>query len=189
MSTDAKTQQLTVESSLDLLLVLLYAPGKSGSKGEPIEGITRLQKLVFLLQQGKGPRSLVAQAQEYLYRPYRMGPYADQLNQDVDVLTALGLVRTERLRYLLTDDSDGPDSADEPTGIPKKVESLKYCLTSEGESAGQELWASLTDRNRQEMSEFKTFFNQLSLRQLLIFVYESYPSFTTKSEIKSDLGL
>lgn len=183
------SEPIRLETSLDLLIALLYAPGKSGKLGEPVDGITRLQKLLFLLQQGKGPKSLVAQAKEYLYRPYKMGPFADGVRDDLQILKSAGLLRTEKLEYLLTDDTDS--ALDDERGVKpasKKVESYRFILTEEGLNAGRDLFSGMSKSEREGLADFKKFFNSLSLRQLLIFVYEKYPSFTVASEIKGQLG-
>ena len=50
MSTDANDSgSNTIETGLDVILVLLYASGVTGQSPESIQGITRLQKLLFLL--------------------------------------------------------------------------------------------------------------------------------------------
>jgi uncharacterized protein YwgA len=185
----SKQDKLKVENSMDLLLVLLYAAGKSGQFGEAIEGITRLQKLVFLLQQGKGPKTLIKMAEEYGYKPYKMGPYSENLREDIDNLIAAGIVKTERLKYLISDDSDGDDAGCDLCEESKEVESLKFSLTEEGKKAGKELWESLNKKEQNGLSEFKSFFCSLTLRQLLIFVYDKFPDYTVKSEIKKKLGL
>lgn len=182
---------LSVESSLDLLLVLLYAPGASGVPGEPIDGITRLQKLMFLLGQGQGPREVVAAAKEYPFNAYKMGPFAQELYRDIDMLRSLGFLRTERLDYTITDDRDRDpeDSAFDSAPAVREIESVRFKLSEHGIIVGRELFESLTKKDREGLVEFKRFFNSLSLRQLLIFVYQKYPEFTTKSEIKGQLGL
>jgi len=178
----------SVENSLDLLLVLFYAPAGGKEAGEPIEGVTRLQKLMYLLQRGSGPKALVKLASEYEFRAYRMGPFAEELNEDVNSLISLGLARTEPLKYLLSDDGDQEEIG---RGLRKErvVESLRYCLTSAGMQAGEELWKNMRAKDREGLGEFKRFFCSLSLRQLLIFVYEKFPEMTEKSEIRRQLGL
>jgi uncharacterized protein YwgA len=186
-------QPLRIENSLDILLVLLYAPSRSGETGEPIDGITRLQKLMFLLQQGLGPKKLVKMANQGLkFTPYKMGPYAESLQGDIDELLSVGLVRTERLRYLIMDDGDAEEheiELDEGGKKRKVVESLKYRLTDNGMKAGKELWENIDEKSREELAKFKSFFGSLSLRQLLIYVYEKYPKMTGESEIRRELGL
>ncbi len=190
---DCQPQPLRVENAMDLLLTLLYAPGKSGTDAEPIEGITRLQKLMFLLQQDNGPKQLVEEAETYRYKPFKMGPYSEQLRSHLEELESAGIVVTERLHYWLPDDGDGvPDEGDFDTPIrkTKRVESYRFSLSPEpGQKIGKDLWGSLTAKEREELAAFKVFFNSLSLRQLLIFTYEKYPEFTEASTIKKQLGL
>ena len=187
-----KEQPLHVENSLDLLLVLLYAPGKEGKMGESIEGITRLQKLMFLLQEGNGPEQLVKIAKEqFKFQPYKMGPYAESLRGDIDELLSVGLLQTDRLRYLITDDGDMSDEGIEYENYGQKdktVESVRYSLTKIGMEVGNELWESMNEKSQQELIKLKAFFGALSLRQLLIFVYERYPNMTGESEIREELG-
>ena len=184
-------ETLKIENSIDLLLVLLYAPGPNGQECEPIEGITRLQKLIFLLNQGKGPQKLVEIAKMYEYKPYKMGPYTNSLRDDLDTLISIGLVGTERLKYLITDDADddtdicGFDCGDDT----KRIESQKYYLTKNGKEAGKELYGNLTQKEKEDFAKFKSFFCSLTLRQLLIFVYDNFPKFTINSEIKGQLGM
>jgi uncharacterized protein YwgA len=185
----SSNDSLSVESSLDLLIALLYAPGKSGREGEPVDGITRLQKLMFLLNQGQGPKLLVKAAEEYLFGAYKMGPFTVELYRDLELLQSLGLLRTERLDYVISDDRDrNPDESGEGDAV-REIESVRFRLTEHGIEAGKELFGSLPKRDREGLVEFKRFFNSLSLRQLLIFVYQKFPDFTSKSEIKGQLGL
>jgi len=192
MNANQPSEPLAVEDSMDLLVVLLYAPGKSGL-AEPVDGITRLQKLMFLLQQGVGPSQLVEEAKPYTYTPYKMGPYSTQLLSDLEELKCDGIVTTERLDYWIPDDGDSnvADAFDveESSLSGKHVQSSRFYLSNEwGIQVGADLWASLSKRNQRELQEFKTFFNALPLRQLLIFTYDRFPSYTVKSEIKDDLG-
>ena len=187
------SEEYQFENTLDLVLVLLYAKGVSGKKCEPIEGITRLQKFVFLLNQGRGAVELVEIAKEYEYQPYKMGPYSNELRDDLETLISLGLVKTEKLTYWIPDDLDDEEDAikNMKAGIDseyKKIESYKYYLSNNGEKEGEGLWNSLTSKTRKALIEFKTFFNSLTLRQLLIFVYDQFPTYTGKSEIRQKLG-
>lgn len=191
---DCQPDPLRVESAMDLLILLLYARGKNGTYAEPIDGITRLQKLLFLLQQDVGPKRLVTEAAAYEYEPYKMGPYSKQLRSDLEELESAGIVVTKRLRDWLSDDGDGvPEKGadfDSPTWKTKRVESYRFSLSRElGEKIGKNLWDNLAPKNREKLAAFKAFYNSLSLRQLLIFTYEKYPQFTEASTIKKQLGL
>ena len=188
----ANSNQLPLEDATDLLLALLYAPGSSSSFGEPIEGRTRLQKLMFLLQQDVGPKELISEAQEYGYTPYKMGPYSQRLTQVLEELQSAGIIKAERLEYLLTDDSDpGLEGADvdPPEAEHKRVESLRYHLSELGEEIAEKIWRGLSEEKREGLSEFKEFFNSLTLRQLLIFTYDRFPRYTSESIIRENLGM
>jgi uncharacterized protein len=194
-SLQADQEKLPVENSMDLLILLLYAPGKSGNCGENVEGITRLQKLMFLLQQGLGPEHLVEEAELYSYEPYKMGPYAPDLKKDIVELQSVGIIMTERLEYWIQDDADDAD-ADEDDDLDvsrrpgKLVQSAAYSLSqTRGTDVGCRLWESLPSKRQREMIKFKSFFNSLSLRQLLIFTYRRFPGYAKRSTIKSNLGL
>ena len=201
MNVETENQDaLTIENSMDLLIVLLYAPGKKSKEAEPIEGITRLQKLMFLLQQDVGPKRLVEEAEKYDYEAFKMGPYSKGLLNDIEELKAAGIIETKKLEYLLTDDGDElPDDSDElpdsdrdidiPQSKTKRVESYQFKLSRLGKDIGSDLWEVLPHKQRKDLEKFKSFFNSLTLRQLLIFTYEKYPEYTTKSEIKGQLGL
>lgn len=191
---DCLPQPIRVENAMDLLITLLHAPGKSGADAEPIEGITRLQKLLFLLQQDVGPKQLVEEAEAYPYESYKMGPYSERLRRDLEELESAGIVVSERLNYWLPDDGDGvPERGadfDTPIRKTKRVESYRFSLSPElGQRIGRDLRGSLDPKEREELTAFKSFFNSLSLRQLLIFTYEKYPEFTDASTIKKQLGL
>ena len=192
MSTAGSCQQpLATENTMDLLILLLYAAGKSGQTNEPVEGVTRVQKLFFLLQQKEyAPDELAEVARKYEFEPYKMGPFTGQLQTELDELQSAGIVRMERLKYWLRDDSDPQDGAAEAGSLQRRVESCRFSLTVDwGEQIAKDLWAGLTPGQRQGLSKFKSFFNSLSLRQLLIFVYEKFPKYAVKSTIKDQLGL
>jgi hypothetical protein len=183
------SEPLRLENSLDLLIALLYAPGSSAKAGEPISGITRLQKLVFLLQQGEGPQAIVDAAKGIIYKPYRMGPFSTDVYRDLDVLQSLGMLQTEKLEYLITDDDDPQPEGTGSEASERVVESTQFGLTELGLRAGRDLFEALRRGDREGLVQFKRFFNSISLRQLLIFVYQKYPRFTTESQIRGKLGI
>lgn len=189
---EADSKPLRVEDGTDLLILLLYSPGSSGCFGEPVEGITRLQKLVFLLQMAPDLPRLIDEAEAYSYDPYKLGPYSRTLGRDLEELEAARLVESERLDYWLTDDSDGSfgePGAREPEGR-RRVESYRFRLSENlGMKVGESLWKSLGNKERRELERFKKFFNALSLRQLLIFTYDRYPEYTSESTIREQLGM
>lgn len=78
----------------DLLLLLLYARGSSGQINEPIGGITRLQKELFLVQKRLKDEGI---KYKYPFRPYRMGPFSRDLYRDVEWLKSEHIIEEKRL--------------------------------------------------------------------------------------------
>lgn len=197
MTTPATDQSvLPLEDAADILILLLYAPGESGEMAEPIEGITRLQKLVFLFQKHK-LEDLVKDIETYDYDPYKLGPYSKDLIRTLEELQSAGIIKTKKLRYTFTDDSDDPGDPDPDIDVPipgdireKQVESSRFYLSENlGHRIGEDLWRGLNKKQQQMVTKFKSFFNSISLRQLLIFTYDRHPDYTGQSEIKESLGL
>jgi len=187
---DNQNESLQLENSMDLLLVLLYSPGEE-TVAEPIDGITRLQKLYFLLKKGEGPETLVQLARDYSFKPYKMGPFSEDILHDIDELIAADMIQTEKLTYHLTDDNDfnyEERSNYEEYTDEQKIVSKRFKLTEKGEKIGKELWDKLEKEQQQSLIEFKSFFNSLSLRQLLVFVYDNFPEYTEESVIKDRLN-
>lgn len=190
MNTAPTNSSLPVEDATDLLLLLLYAPGKTGQVCEPIEGTTRLQKLMFLLREGEGPRRMVAAAKKLGYSPYKMGPFSAELRDAVQDLVAADIINVDQLEYMLPDDADTRHDRFRSRTTSQGGITYKYYLSSTlGAQIGRDLWSGLDQTVQKELEEFKAFFNALSLRQLLIFTYEKFPAFTGRSTIKGQLGL
>lgn len=75
------------------LILLLYSAGRSGTHNEPVLGITRLQKLLFLVSQDQKVKRILEDSYEFL--PYRYGPYSPQLYDDVEYLESFGIIEPE----------------------------------------------------------------------------------------------
>ena len=75
-------------SRLDILLILMKNSTYGGLKGI-IRGKTRLQKLLFLVQQELRRKGYKA---KYAFRPYLYGPYSRELYTDIEWLRMNGLV-------------------------------------------------------------------------------------------------
>ena len=90
-----------------MLVVLLFVPGPRGVKAEPIRGVTRLQKLLFLATQETEAKRILGVA--YDFDPYRFGPYSAELHDDVEFLESLGLISTNST--IPSVGRDVPDSA------------------------------------------------------------------------------
>lgn len=141
-----------------LPLVLLEAENE-----EPVEGRTRLQKLMFLLQ-----KQFEEQGEPldwgYPFRAYDYGPFAKELYDDLDQLRRRGFIE-EREQHL---DDD--------------VIQYDYLLTDEGREFVQEELADRCPEGVAEIAEsVKAEFNGVALQQLIDYVYTEYPEYAENS--------
>ena len=73
-----------------LLVLLIHAPGTSGRINEPVKGITRLQKLLFLTHQETDVSKQLQHA--YRFSPYRFGPYSSEVYDDIEYLESFDIL-------------------------------------------------------------------------------------------------
>lgn len=138
-----------------LPLTLLHA-----SEGQDIRGRTRLQKMVFLIQQQFGDTDELPG--EYTYIPYDYGPFAKKLYDDLDFLEERDVITENRV-----------------TMDDKVV--YYYSL---GPNADEYLsnWSSNeVDRVLNMAEHIKGDFNDEPLPSLLDYVYSEYPEYAENS--------
>jgi|HubBroStandDraft_1064217.scaffolds.fasta_scaffold78529_1 hypothetical protein len=182
----AREQQATadnqaIESGVDVLMVLLYAPGLKGKPGEPVRGTTRLQKLLFLLW--KEGRFYQAIPDLYGFEAYDFGPCMDDLYDDVDFSQDIGLIQVSEVPTGNEYEDADEESFLKNFGIrfPKRKTRRDYSLTASGLEAGAELYAALQDDERERLVQIKKRFNSMPFFDLLRYVYQKYPNFAKKS--------
>ncbi len=170
---------------LDLLVGLLYAKGASKHVGEPIRGVTRLEKLVFLALEEGGFEEAKT---EYAYKPYELGPYSKEVVDYLEALKQANLLavdveKFESHRDML--DAVAATGSVNAGGEPGKVEI--YRLTDRGLQVGEKVFAQLTPEERRALERLKTRFNRVPLSELLKYVYANYRGMTVKSKILDDV--
>lgn len=135
----------------DIILLVLGA-----DNGRPVDGMTRLQKLVFLVQMesmSAGPGMGV----KFEFYPDRFGPFAAEMYDEVVFLVSVGMAARNGRTVSITE---------------KGSRFLKE--RSRGRIPGG-VWESA--------ARIKESHGRGSLQSLLAYVYQEYPPFTTKSEI------
>jgi len=177
----ASAEKQAIESGVDVLLALLYAPGLKGKPGEPVRGITRLQKLLFLLW--KEGRFYQAIPDLYGFEAYDFGPCMDDLYDDIDFTQDIGLIQTKEVPTGNEYEDAYEDAFLKTFGVrfPKRKTRRDYGLTSSGLEAGKELYNALQDDERERLVQIKKRFNSMPFFDLLRYVYQKYPKFAKKS--------
>jgi uncharacterized protein YwgA len=175
--------QIKVETAMDILLVLLY-----GRNHQRIAGITKLEKLVYLLEKETSLNELIAR--NFKYEPYHFGPYSAEVLDNIGALEALDLVKATLVpskSYVEEADRDqvGAQVEESDANVVEGNKNMEvYELTDDGIKVANALFHSLDPQKQKEITELKDRFNDANLRQLLRYVYRKYPESTTESKIK-----
>lgn len=163
----------------ELMILLLDTPGtRTGDAA--IRGITRLQKLLFVVEKQLSP-------DPSRFYAYNYGPFDEQVNDTADALEMKGLVEgSSRAKST-------PPSVDEMMASvlrhagPRETEPKVYALTLEGHDAAEQLrrsneaYTRLAERIRQLRAEWDK-------PDLIERVYEAFPEYATRSVIKEKVA-
>jgi len=178
---------MPVTSAADLLLLLLSAKGSTGEYNEEIPGITRLEKLMYLLLKESGFEEILKN--DIHFEPYDFGPYSPEVYDLLETFREMDIVniRTERYDTFreVIDELLYRELEDQPI-ISKGTVMGVYSLTQD---KGIKLTEVLKERGRiteediQIVGRIKSKYNGLALDDLLRRVYTKYPESTKKSKI------
>jgi uncharacterized protein len=165
----------------DLIVLLLGAPGPPQAAGR-IEGVTRLEKLAFLLEMERKPSWLTERAE---FASDNFGPFSSKLYSAADTLAAAELILDSNTLSASTEDSWEAKNIIGETADPYATRNFE--LTERGQRYYQALISELPEGVEVQLSEFKTRFAALPLRQLIRYVYERYPEYTDNSIIRDSI--
>lgn len=167
----------------DAVVLLMGAKAGEFPKGE-IKGVTRLEKLIFLLERETSSRDWMDEDGDF--EPYNFGPYSQKVYRAVDMLSAAGLIK----------DSGSPASDESDTWekrnkiddlVPDAYTTRNFELTERGWRYFEALKNELPPGALDELETFKKRFVSLPLRQLIRYVYQKYEGYTENSIIKDDI--
>jgi hypothetical protein len=175
------TQKPEIEID-DLVVLLLGAAGPPGQPSGRIEGVTRLEKLAFLVETERMPDWLTEDAG---FSSDKFGPFSSKIYKAVDVLAAAGLIEDSGAFAPSTEEAwESENIIGEPMD---PYATRNFELTERGRRYYEALLRELPDGTEEELADFKKRFAALPLRQLIRYVYERHPSFTEKSIIRDDV--
>ena len=179
-------------------MLLLYAAGPSGKTCEPIQGQTRLMKMVFLFQNELVKQFNLGEVIEPSAFPqfiaFDYGPYSAQVYGDLEFLVNLQFVRVvENGQTDVTEEEKREFDYWSATGkadsdLNARNVGRAFELTDRGRRFVEEkLWANFSAAQHQALIEFKQRCASTTLRSLLRYVYTRYEKMTTKSLIKNEI--
>ena len=151
---------------IDILKMLLYAPGPTGRVNEPILGRTRLQKEVFLMQKALADKKI---KRLYPFMPYYYGPFSRELYRDLSWLEYKDLIR-ERTFEKNND------------GIYRE-----FKLTPKGTTEVQALIDLEKMRDIYEtVKDIKQRYNLMPLARLVSYTHKTWPEYMISSLSRRD---
>jgi uncharacterized protein YwgA len=192
------TANVEINNRKDILLLLLYSPGISKFVNEPIEGKTRLVKMLFLFKIEVLPHfrrnTKITEDNFYEFFPWDFGPFSAQVYDDIAFFMLRDFVESS------ASEGDGlPESAAEwekwlqesgsrvtDDDIDEYEEEL-FRLTESGIKFTKNLYDTLSSTQKQLLIEFKARLVQAPLRAILKYVYTKYPESAQRSKIKEDI--
>lgn len=179
-----------IESVMDAILLLLYAKGTTGEANEKIRGITRLEKLIYLLRENKTSWKFL---EEISFEPYDYGPFSSDVYDGVEALKSYGLLKVETMPIeYYSEIADGiigeQDGATEDSYFDKESDKVEiYSLTEKGLEVAEALFHELLDEEKEGIGSTKLRFNSMPFLSLLRYVYSRHPESATKSKIRDKL--
>lgn len=176
---------MPIESATDILMALLYSPGKKGVS-EEIRGITKIVKLLFLLEKEGGFKKYF-DLFNYKFEAYNFGPYSDEIFGDIEMLKEANLLEVTKQKYdYYAETADRHESIIQADSVDSNEQFVEiFSLTSDGKKIGKSIYENdLTEEEKQKIEQIKTKYNSIPLYNLLKYVYKKYPEVTTESVIR-----
>jgi hypothetical protein len=187
-----------INNRKDIMLLLLYSPGRGEQPNESIVGRTRLVKMLFLfkeeaMQHFKAELDIPAD-KFYQFFAWNFGPFSRDVYDDLTFFTLRGFVKSAEVEEDALPESaaeweawlDCAKSAAEEEYISEFKEE-SFSLTTKGVAFAAELYENLSPPQRKLLKEFKKRTCAVPLRALLKYVYENYEQMTEKSTIKEEI--
>ena len=162
----------------DLMVLLLHSPSRRGD--DAILGMTRLQKLLFVVEQK------LASEHSHFYA-YNFGPFSEEVNDAADALRLAGFLRgSEAVKAQPPSFAEMMATAEERRGPGDEPEAREFALNDRGHEAAERLRQSSRayDQLFAYIRQLRQEWDTPRLDQLVDRVYEKWPNFTEKSHIR-----
>ena len=177
----AETNNEPIETD-DVVVLLLGAPDKSDCSGY-LEGITRVEKLIFLLGRETPLRDWLTEQPDFC--SHKFGPFSSKVYQAVDTLGTAGLVRNSAKKSITQEDRWESIHVIGEDVDPHTIRTFE--LTDRGKRYYEALLNELPPNAEKILSQFKSRFGSIPLRQLVRYIYMCYPQFTDEPDIRNEV--
>ncbi len=163
----------------DVLLLLLFSMSGEEAK-ESVASITRVEKMMYLLQE---ETEFLGKLQDkFEYKPWKFGPFSKGIYEALDLLFSFDLLDIEVQElpnypeYTERDELKLIGMEEEEPAIEKV-----FALTDRGKRVAENLKGSISKKDWAELINLKRRFEGVPLTALIQYVYREYPETTTES--------
>lgn len=170
---------------VDDAIVLLLGYGGDDPASWVIRGITRLEKLVFLLEQETEAASHFTEKPEF--EAYNFGPFSKKVYQAIDVLESAGLITDSAKPSRSRDDTWEEQSVIGADSSIPDYSTRDIRLTELGKEYFDALASELPKEVTGAAVALRSKFDSWPLRALIRYVYERHQAFTTNSLIRDEV--
>ncbi len=186
-------------SSKDLIVLLLYSKGHNNRLCEPIEGKTRLMKMMFLfdkeIRRSFNLDKKIPESAFPNFEPYDYGPFSSQVYADLEFLVDMGFVSVtkkecsseecvlESKEYEYWQANSGEEAV-----VEYVDEITTFSLTKLGRDfVEKKQLGDFTQNQWDILNKFKARCTGIALKALLRYVYNKYPEMATNSKILEEI--
>lgn len=190
---------MKINNRRDILLLLLYSPGKSEEPNRPIIGRTRLVKMLFLFKEEALPDfrkgTEIDEKNFYEFFPWNFGPFSSQVYDDLKFFELRGFIERQDsgedaipesaaewemwLSSSLTDASEDSYSEYQEEQFRLAEAGVRFVETH--------LYNALSSAQKRLLRDFRARIEAVPLRAILSYVYKNYQEFTEKSKIREQI--
>ena len=179
---------MPIKSAADLIVLLLYAKGQTREQNEKISGITRIEKLMFLLLKEGGFKEVLSR--EITFEAYDFGPYSPEIYDLLESLKEMSIISSQNEKISNIKDivdiyyAKAQGQVEETTGNFMEI----YSLTDDrGFKVAEMLLKRVQPEEIKRIEDIKTKYNTMKLDDLLRYVYKTYPDSAKKSKIIEEI--
>jgi len=174
----------------DILLLLLYVPGREGRVCEPIPGRTMLQKMIFLFVKELLPKfrrdTPISDADMPQFEAWRFGPFSRDVFDDVEFMVNIGFITVSSQLAASEPEETESDVWQGTVGDLEEGQGSTeiFRLSDTGIRYVTERLLDVFSENQiQALSRLKSNCLSAGLKSVLRYVYRRYPEAAAKSEI------
>lgn len=172
----------------DVILLILEANERKLNKSI-FRGITRLEKLIFLLER---ETDFSGVGDLFAFRAYNYGPFSKEVYSAIDFLSGYELIEVTEIPHysastgaeeaILNREISGNDYNNDADS--SQVKEKAFALTSNGRRLANALRSGLASERQRDphcIDQILTKYGTMPLNLLIKYVYKQYPEMTTKS--------